>query len=41
MLPLQVVTGVVVYVALSFIFKLDSFNYILSTGKRLLNRKSA
>ena len=40
-LPLQVVTGVVVYVALSFIFKLDSFNYILSTGKRLLNRKSA
>ena len=38
-LPLQVLVGVAVYVALSAIFRLDSFMYILSTAKRLLRRK--
>ena len=37
-LPLQVLTGVAVYVAGSAIFRLDSFGYILSTVKRLLHR---
>ena len=38
-LPLQVLLGVAVYVALSAIFRPDSFMYILSTAKRLLRRK--
>ena len=37
-LPVQVLAGVAVYVLGSVIFRLDSFNYILSTLKRLLHR---
>lgn len=36
---LQVGTGVVVYVAVSYILKLDSFMYVLEIAKKLLTRK--
>lgn len=38
-LLLQVGTGVVVYVAVSYILKLDSFMYVLEIAKKLLTRK--
>ena len=37
-LPLQVLLGVGVYVGGSLVFKLDSFNYLLSILKKLLHR---
>lgn len=37
-LLIQVPAGVLVYVALSALFRLDSFSYLLGTGKRLLAR---
>ncbi len=39
-LPLQVLVGTAVYVGGSVIFKLDSFNYLLSIIKRLLHRNN-
>ncbi len=38
-LVLQVILGVVIYVACSFIFKLESFNYLLSVLKKYIKKK--
>lgn len=38
-LPLQVIAGVLVYVAASAIFKVDSFSYMLSIIKRFLKKE--
>ena len=38
-LPLQVMTGVVVYAGLSAIFKVDSFGYILGILNRFLKKE--
>lgn len=38
-LPLQVLCGASIYVLSSLIFRLDSFDYLLSTAKRLLHRE--
>ena len=38
-LPLQVITGVVVYAGLSAIFKVDSFGYILGILNRFLKKE--
>lgn len=39
-LPVQVVLGAAIYIAGSVIFKLDSFNYLLSIFKKLLRRRA-
>ena len=39
-LPAQVVLGAAIYIAGSVIFKLDSFNYLLSIFKKLLRRRA-
>ena len=36
----QVVLGAAIYIAGSVIFKLDSFNYLLSIFKKLLRRRA-
>lgn len=40
-LPIQVILGAAVYVGGSIIFKLDSFGYLLSIAKKLLNRRGS
>ena len=40
LLILQVAAGVVIYVAVSKLFKMDSFNYTLNLAKSLLKKKT-
>ena len=40
-LALQLACGVALYVALSLLFRIDSFNYILSVIKNILHRRGA
>jgi len=41
LLPMQVVIGVAVYVAGSLIFRVDSFEYLLSIVKRFVSKKKS